>query len=637
MTCVVKYFVFCLIFLFPRLGQSQHEVLDSLQIQLEKALLRKNHDTSILKLKHLIAWNLKGLNPDSSILISKEINKSIIQDYFKSSPKTFFSTLKEKKNLSKTERSYLTLLGDSYHALGVYKDIKGMYNLSLEDNFRALRIWDRLSTYNTSKYNLKKASSYGNIGILFEELGDNKRALNYFYKCLNIKNKTNDYRGVALTYGSIGTVYYNENKMDLAATYYQKALDLLLQEKDENNASVFIGNLAVIYMDKQDYNKAIAFLSEGLEIDRKLDKKKGEASKLGNIGFAYLKMKQYAMAEKYLTEALTISNTLKLNSVIPDHHLYLSELYENTNQDKKAFYHYKKYIVYLDSIKNDEVIRTQTRLQTEFEFEKKQEIQKKEQEKKEAILLAQKNKQIYINLLLISVIIIVLLIVFFVVNSIKKQKKQVELQAAKRQLEIEYKLLRTQMNPHFIFNVLNSIHQYINQVNNEQASNLLLKFSKLIRTILQHSTREEIPLNEEIDQISLYISIEELRFSNQFTSQITIDPTLQTDEILVPTMIIQPFIENAIVHGISTLKDRKGELKIAIQQLNETHLQIRIEDNGNGIFSGVKNKTSHESLSMKLIEERLKLLDSKELDHLKIEELNPGTRITVRIPYQTIY
>lgn len=637
MTAILKVCVFSLIFVFPRFGLAQNEILDSLNLEFEKALSTKCHDTSILKLQYLISWNLKGINPDSSIVLSEEINRKIISDYFKSTPQKFFITLKKKKDWSKTNLIYLTLLGDNYHALGVFHDIKGLYNSSLEYNFTALRIWDCLSLYNASKISLKKASSYGNIGILFEELGDNKRALDYFHKCLKIKQKLKDYQGVALTFGSIGTVYYNEGKKELAANYYQKALDLLLKENDQSNASAYIGNLAVVYMDKQDYAKAIELLTKGLAIDRKLNRKRGEASKLGNIGFAYLKMKQYAQAEKYLTEALNISNLLKLNGIIPDHHLYLSELYENTNRDKKAFYHYKKYIVYLDSVKNDEVIRTQTRLQTEFEFEKKQEIQKKEQEKKEAILLAQKNKQIYINLLLLSLIIIVLLIVFFIFNSIKKQKKQVELQAAKRQLEIEYKLLRTQMNPHFIFNVLNSIHQYINQVNNEQASSLLLKFSKLIRTILQHSTREEIPLNEEIEQISLYISIEELRFSNQFTSHVTVDPSIQTDEILVPTMIIQPFIENAIVHGLSTLKDRKGELKIDVQLVGETHLQITIEDNGNGIYSGAKKQGTHESLSMKLIEERLKLLDSKEFNHLQIEEINPGTRITVRIPYQTIY
>ncbi len=109
--------------------------------------------------------------------------------------------------------------------------------------------------------------------------------------------------------------------------------------------------------------------------------------------------------------------------MIPDHHLYLSELYENTNREKKALYHYKKYFTYLEGIKNDEVIRTQTKLITEFEYEKKQEIQKKEQEKKQALLLAEKNKQIYINLLLIAVILIIIIIVSFIINSSKKQKK----------------------------------------------------------------------------------------------------------------------------------------------------------------------------------------------------------------------
>lgn len=640
--------LFCILFIlvlsFPNLYFSQVKSLDSLFLALKKEQFKKagfTKDTNQINLKHQIAWKLKGNNSDSAILLLNETvdliasrlacSKKSILNELKQKPKTFF---KKAQNISLIQK-----LGDSFHFIAVIWDIRGEYTKSLDNNFEALRVWKIIEKNRPDlKFLLQKSksSSYGNIGVIYEEIGDNKKALSYFYACLNLKKKLKNKQGIAITLGSIGTIHYYQNNTAEAKKYYQEALAIFLEINDESNASSFIGNLAIVLMDEQKYQEAINLLLRGIEIDKKIDKQRGVASKLGNIGLIYTKINDFPNAELNLIKALEISKSLKITNVEIDHHQYLSELYEKVHKNDLALIHYKLFITLKDSLRNDDLIKQQTLLEAEFEFEKKQEKILAKEEKKQALLKADKRKQELVISFLILLIILSLVLFFFVLQFFKKRKKQAELENSKRQLEIEFKLLRTQMNPHFIFNVLNSIHNYINQENNTQASVLLLKFSKLIRTILQQSTKELITLEEEVKQLELYINIEEIRFSNKFNYEIIVENELILEELLIPPMILQPFVENAIIHGISPLKTRKGELKIQIKQ-RSAHLEIEISDNGMGIDLNKQKDKEHESLSIKLIEERLTILNNNSFKSLEFINLEKGTSVLLKLPLMGVY
>ena len=179
---------------------------------------------------------------------------------------------------------------------------------------------------------------------------------------------------------------------------------------------------------------------------------------------------------------------------------------------------------------------------------------------------------------------------------LKSKEEQRELE--KKMLEKELAALRSQMNPHFLFNSLASINDYIMHEKPQDASKYLTKFAKLMRIILNHSKRKTIPLKDELDAIDLYLELEKLRFKQKFEYIVSIDRNLPIDLIMIPSMIIQPYIENAIKHGFNSM-DRGGKLKLSIHRQNGT-LHIEIDDNGIGRVASnelkseiEKNRKSH--------------------------------------------
>lgn len=199
------------------------------------------------------------------------------------------------------------------------------------------------------------------------------------------------------------------------------------------------------------------------------------------------------------------------------------------------------------------------------------------------------------------------------VASLSKQAKTEKLQKLKEKYdkelaELKITSLRSQMNPHFIFNSLNSIKLYIINNEKENAVYYLNKFSKLIRKILNASQEKEISLADEIETMQLYINIENIRFNNEIDFQVIIDKSLSLDTIKIPSLILQPFLENAIWHGLASKKENK-KLEIKVKKKNESHLSITITDNGVGRKKSteINRRKIHKttSVGIKLTEERL--------------------------------
>jgi LytS/YehU family sensor histidine kinase len=202
------------------------------------------------------------------------------------------------------------------------------------------------------------------------------------------------------------------------------------------------------------------------------------------------------------------------------------------------------------------------------------------------------------------------------------------------------------MNPHFLFNSLSSIQHLIVSQQTTKAYRYLTLFSNFLRSLLNYADKNFIPLDEELKILKMYIELESLRFDQTFNYEITVDETLANDEILLPTLMVQPFAENAIWHG---LLHQEGEKKLSIRFTNnaEEHLTCTIEDNGIGrsrsdqIKKGKMNSVSHESKGIEIIRERLILMQQKtgKPAHVEISDVhNPqgiisGTKVTITIPY----
>jgi hypothetical protein len=229
------------------------------------------------------------------------------------------------------------------------------------------------------------------------------------------------------------------------------------------------------------------------------------------------------------------------------------------------------------------------------------------------------------------------LLYFIAVRITKRQKnkEQEQLLLKNKILMLEQQALQAMMNPHFVFNVMNSIQHYINTQNTSSANKVLTGFAKLIRKNLEICTKSYINLAEEIDYLNLYLSLEKNRFGEKFIYHISIDDEIDREETLVPSMLLQPYIENAIWHGIMPLEEG-GKLDIIIDQKDEEYLWIKIVDNGVGIRNSLANKHSaHVSKGMTLTQERINLLNkiaAKPIQLFVEQNGEKGTTVTILAP-----
>jgi LytS/YehU family sensor histidine kinase len=222
-------------------------------------------------------------------------------------------------------------------------------------------------------------------------------------------------------------------------------------------------------------------------------------------------------------------------------------------------------------------------------------------------------------------------------------RKEIEKRKLQSQIfETEIRAVKAQMNPHFIFNSLNSIQQFILNNDNDNAYKYLVKFSKLVRKLLESSTAENIMLEEEIDILKRYLEIESLRFEDAFDYEVKVDERLNPAIIKIPHMLIQPFVENAIWHGLLH-KHGDKKLSVSFSYLDKNRLSCIVDDNGVGRKEQVQaeKKEERRSLATELIGQRLKLI--KEIKHieggLKIDDKpgRSGTTVTITIPVLNNY
>ncbi len=225
------------------------------------------------------------------------------------------------------------------------------------------------------------------------------------------------------------------------------------------------------------------------------------------------------------------------------------------------------------------------------------------------------------------------------INAIKKQQNE-KINQLRKIAESELKAIRSQLNPHFMFNVLNTIQDVYLEKNEEKAQLFIVQFASLMRELLQNSAKKEIPLSEEIEFIKKYIELEKMRLGNRFDYTIKVTNDIDIEDTFIPPMLLQPFIENAINYGLAP-KPEKGHLEISFEVMQNS-IQIKIIDNGIGRKAAElsKQKKQHISMAIALITERLEILNSINNDmtyHFTITDLTKnslpnGTQVTLILP-----
>jgi len=399
-----------------------------------------------------------------------------------------------------------------------------------------------------------------------------------------------------LAYRQMAQVNKDMNNAPEAIRNLEKAL---VTVQDQPEASMQIRqDIASTYASDNQIGKAIEINKDLVAEAKETNNPKAEIKQLQALSENYLEANKLAEGVSALQQAynLAIDNgqTIEAKNSLE----LLVEQYRKMRQPQKALDAYSDFMKKLEGlVKNDSTL-----LDDRFFHVQEEKILRLEKERAlKDELISRTNRFNYILLIAIVLILISLLFIAKALYSIKKKNKRIALQS-----------LRREMNPHFIFNSLNSVNQFIAQNNELEANKYLSSYSKLMRNIMETSNKDFIPLATEMEQMKEYLDLEYMRFHDKFTYKMEIDNSLDADSLFIPNMLIQPQLENAIWHGLR-YKDGMGLLTLTVKP-DGNHLKVVIEDNGIGLTKSKELKTKHQkehrSRGLNNTQERINLLNS---------------------------
>jgi tetratricopeptide (TPR) repeat protein len=467
-----------------------------------------------------------------------------------------------------------------------------------------------------------------NLGTIYTEQNQVEEAIKFFKKAIYYFDKKGDKITVddqiqeSIIFMNIGTSYIALKQFDKATDFLNKSIMLSRTNKDNYRTALALGRLGLIDMKYQRLNAAADKFNEAINLS---DNPISTSYALVNLGKVYYHTNQKVNAATSLEKGLTLAQSIPWNDLIKD----ASELLYKINKEKGK---YKEAVEMLelfqklnDNSKIEENKNELKQQQLQYDYEKKEFKYKLESQRKNT----EKN-----NLLfgLSSVLLLLLIGAYFLYRNYK-HKQAISIFEKN---ELNQKLLLTQMNPHFIFNSIDNIQSLIYNKQEKDAVNYLTKFSKLTRQILENSNESYVSFSEELAMIDNYLVIQQLLYNNKFNFSIDVDEAIDPESIVVPPMLTQPFIENAIKHGLKNKTDN-GFITIRFYW-QEKQLIFEVCDNGIG-FNNDEKSTGNKSLAMKITKERLANISKKSDFEIHTQNLFDadkqvvGAKVYFDIPY----
>ena len=547
-----------------------------------------------------------------------------------------------------------------YNILGISNCLGGRNQMALDYFSKALAINSELND------TLSISNSYENIGSVYKDLADYDKAIIYQMKSLKIREKSNhprlvnNYTALATVYQKLQDTinhfqylnkakiaiskndnpdnfqmaiihneiagYYNTlNDMDSALVNYKLVAYYSEKGNWKRGMAVGYGNMAEVYSEYGEIDKAIAMHKKVLMLSLEIDDCMGITEEYSYLAGLYRESGKIDSSIILINKALQKTEECGLDHEKLSAYEFISEIYESIKEPAIALNFYKKARTLKDSLYNIEKHNSIIEIETQYETEKK--------EQQIELLSAEnqiKNQNIKMGLAFIILLIISIILGVYVQYTRKKQ-------TILEQDKLKQKLFRSQMNPHFIFNALGSIQNYMYKNETKKAAQFLGNFASLSRSILKYSSEESIDLEKEIETLKNYIELERMRMKDSFDYEIVLSNDLETEFIHIPPMMIQPFIENAIKHGFRDIH-KDGKLRIEFEDKTE-YIKVVIIDNGIGLnISNQSKNMDHESMSTGIFNQRMKYIRKKypRIPEMEMKDITDnqltGTKVSIFLP-----
>lgn len=533
------------------------------------------------------------------------------------------------------------LLGLTYGSKGMIAYRRGDINHAFEFFKNALNYFLNGTTSCFEEIKQIKNS----LGAIYRMFGEPMLALQTYFESISISEKYNFHNSVA--YNNIGVLYLGLTKYEEALRYFQVALhkEELLENPNRIQILTVLENIATAYFQLGRIDEAFVMRSKNI---KKYEENKNYdllIQSLNGIVLIYLKKYEYEKARELLLKAVDLSVKYDYNVYLVDLKLKLAEIFKVSSEECKQFKTLQEALniaensclpkvipvlekmrdYYLDTYDYREasvVIRRILALkEAAFEKEKKEkllELQNTFESKQKDKLIAQECD-----------------------FQQKLKTKQQKLKAAlveQKAMDLHLKSLQLQLSPHFIFNTLQSIQSYIFEKDPFLASDYLATFASLMRTILSASRQGSLSLFEEKLLLEQYLDLEQKRFNHSFDYCFKIQEGLNSKEQYIPSLLVQPFVENAILHGVSGVK--KGRIRIVFRSQNR-RTYIHVIDNGKGRWANKKRTISNKketSTALKIMKEREEMSQNspKQIFNFRIIDLKKdrkalGTHVVIRL------
>ena len=646
--CIRSIFIVAFLALIPGrpvLGQSVLKPVNTDSL-LELLVRTPAQDTGRIALLKSLATHIVYKDARKATAYAREAIDLMEKNGMKPDPKTFiflgkaYDKIPDLKNAVEAFRRAIAIAQEQKapeKLIAAYEALGWHFYRTQELSSSILNFEMALETAELIQFKQGTADATFGLALVYTVMEDRETQYRLLTKYIGLANPDRDQRRIADAFRNLGEYYRLKKDFVTAINFYQKSFETASSTGDSALMGIAINTMAWAYYEKGDLAKSLEIYERNFDFTLSQGKAQTIANIYGNIGNIYRDWERYPEAIEYYQKSIDVS--LEANDFFNLSWLFrdMSLMYARMGDYRKAYESASLHAVYNDSLMASNYQRKIISAQLQFEADRKA---------KELEMLAlrlERNRYLIYGLagslgLLITIALIILMQL--------RNKSRMRVNALDRRIsELTQSNLRQQMNPHFIFNTLNSIQYYVFQNDRIASNNYMTKFASLIRKTLENSRHTAITIKEELDALELYLELEALRFKEKFDWTLTIDEDLDTLAYKIPTMLIQPYVENAIMHGLMH-KEGKGLIRIDLS-FRDNLILCTIEDNGIGRdksreINREKNH-HHQSLGTTITESRLKLVNELYGRQMQVSytdltdhDGNPsGTRVEISIPIIT--